>query len=371
MKCRTIVLVLIMALLAPVVVSAQQKAKGQFYVYLWDVTLSMRGPQYEGQADIWDKTIKWLKDEIKAKSTSSLDTIVVCPFQENIIMGSEGPRINRVTGEVEMRPYEVWPSNESITYDSPWKVPSTDNGKNQLIEKITNFKQPKNGHTNLYDPVLFAFDNYSDTTKYETTIYMLTDGIDDFNREANKSFTKYINKEWSEDCPLFVYIRLTSLACDDIKSKGNVLIIDPEERLMELCITASGSYDFRTAEKTNNRSLVLNVVQEQENYKLPDGIKIRVTSDSNPYITIDNVCEVVNGKIKVPINYNVQDIINSNIRRVYINLKYEVVDKKLGASDGYKYIMSVSNKSSKSFEFVNDTQKKLTIRLIKKEETDK
>lgn len=345
---------------------AQEVKEKQFYVYLWDVTLSMRGPKYDGEADIWDKTMDWLINEIETKNTNPNDTIVVCPFNESIITGDKGLRKDR-SGSISEQPYMTFGENESIEYDSPWKVPSTNNGKRELIEKIRNFKQPKNGHTNLYDPLKYAVENYEDTLKHATTIYMLTDGIDDFNQDRNK-FTDFVNKNWNVDGSLLVFIRLTSKASEGIKERKNVITIDPKERFMELSVNQSGSYNYRDAEKKNDRSIVFTVKPEQELFKLPQGLRIRIKSDNNPYIKIDGEYSVIDGMIKAELKYDSNDIISNNIKECNLKLNYTIVDNEMKGDDGYIYKMSISNNSSKTIKFINDTQNKLTIRFKNKSE---
>ncbi len=345
---------------------AQEVKEKQFYVYLWDVTLSMRGPKYDGEADIWDKTMDWLINEIETKNTNPNDTIVVCPFNEGIVTGDKGWRKDRF-GNLSEQPYETFGDNKEIVYDAPWKVPSTNNGKRELIEKIRNFKQPKNGHTNLYDPLKCVVENYEDTIKHATTIYMLTDGIDDFNEDRNK-FTSYVNEKWEEHGSKLVFIRLTSKASEGIRTGNDVIVVDPDERFMEISINQSGSYNFRDAEKKEDRSVVFTIKSEQEFYKLPQGVKVRIKSDNHPYIKINGEYEIVDGTIKAELKYDKDDIITNHIKECELELNYSIVNNKKRGSDGYTYTMSVSNNSSKKLKFINDTQSKLIVRFKNKNE---
>lgn len=364
-----IIVAILLCFAVPQKAKAQEDDDKQFYVYLWDVTLSMRGPDRGGVADVWNSTKEWLINEINTRKTNPGDTIVVCPFQECIISGDAGlKRIDAKT--VVPRPYVADGTGEPMSYDSPWKYPATPNGKRELIKKIESFVQPHHGRTNLYGPLMDVKRDYVDTSKHSTTIYMLTDGIDDFNVAPDQSFIKEINEKWSKRDPLLIYIRLTEAACADIKSAENVIVLDPVERLIEIAATVAGSYNFIDAVKENRKTQICNITQIQNNYDLPQGIKVRVTSDSNPYVKIDDVCEVIDGKIEVKLDYD-QKIIDENIYKdCVIDLKFNVVNEKLACSDGYTYIISMSNTSSKTLKLVNEVQKTLKIKLRKAENVE-
>lgn len=367
MNYKAIIAILSLCFAAPTItVNAQETNDKQFYVYLWDVTLSMLGPERGGVEDVWDSTKEWLINEIKSRKTNPGDTIVVCPFQECIISGDTGlKRIDAKT--VVPRPYVSDATGEPMTYDSPWKFPATPNGKRELIKKIESFVQPHHGKTNLYDPLMDTKRDYVDMTKHSTTIYMLTDGIDDFNENTDKSFIKEINEKWSKRDPLLIYIRLTDAACADIKPSDNVEIINPKERLIEISATVAGKYNFIDAVKENRKTQTININQVQKNYELPKGIKIKVTSDNNPYVKIDDVCEVVDGKIEVKLKYNQQTVDENIYSNSTIDLNFNVDNDKLISDDGYVYIISLSNTSSKTLELVNKVQKTLKIKLRKAE----
>lgn len=362
MNSKIILTAFLLSCLFPVIVKAQETTDPQCYVYLWDVTLSMRGPKHGGIEDIWESTKTWLIDEIEAKEISPNDTIVVCPFQECIISGKEGRK--RIGNKVVPRPFVTFDTKQPISYDSPWKYPVTKNGKRELINKIKTFIQPYHGLTNLYGPLKEVKRNYVDTLKYTTTIYMLTDGRDDFNTDPDSSFIREVNEKWSPKDPLLIYIRLTKSAVNIKPRPGTpVDTISPPNRYMEVSITSSGSYNFKNAAERNKYTQTFNVTQIQKNYKLPQGIKVRVFSDNNPFVKIDDVCEVVDGKIEVKLNYD-QDAVDANIfKDCLLDMNFEIVTKALNCEDGYTYQITKSNKSCKSLRLVNEIQRTLKIKL--------
>ena len=374
MKFRAFIAALLMVMAAPHIVAAQENNNPQVYVYLWDVTLSMRGPKYGGTADIWESTRKWLIDQIQTTNVSPYDTIIVCPFQECIITGTHGlKRINR--NSVVDRPFETFDTRQKISYDSPWKYPATNNGKRELIKKIESFVQPHHGLTNLLGPFKYAESNYVDTAKYTTTIYMLTDGIDDFNEGQDENFIKYIKNKYINDVKdikerldskkhLVKYVRLTSAAQDVPDNGGDFTVIDPDERMCEYTVTSVGSFNFRNAQETNKRTHTFNVVRKQSAYTALDNadIEVKVTSENNPFVKIDDICKVVDGKIEVELQYD-QDVVDQNIfDDCILDIKFSFVNNKID-KDGYKYALSFTADCSNKLKLVNQVQKVLKIKL--------
>lgn len=364
MKLRTLIAALLMVMAAPHIVAAQENTDPQVYVYLWDVTLSMRGPKHGGTADIWESTKKWLVDQIQTTNVSPYDTIIVCPFQECIISGTHGlRRIDRNT--VEPRRFVTFDTKQEISYDSPWKCPATNNGKKELIQKIESFVQPHHGLTNLLGPLKYAESNYVNTARYTTTIYMLTDGIDDFNEGQDETFTEYINENWSLDKPLYIYMRLTKNT-PKLGDKPNIIVVDPEEKFTDVTIHPQGSYSFKNALENNKRTQIFNVDIQQKGYTALENadIEVKVVSDNHPYVKINDVCKVVDGKIEVELQYD-QDEVDQNIyKECFIDLQFSFVNNKIEPEgDDYKYTLSLSNSSSKKLKLVNEVQKVLKIKL--------
>lgn len=378
MRYKIIITAIMLSLIAPSIVIAQDDTVSvskqntndtQFYVYLWDVTLSMRGPKRGGVADIWESTKEWLINEIESRNTNPNDTIVVCPFQECIIKGNTG--LKRISpNEIVPRPYvNADDMNQSMNYDSPWKYPATKNGKRELINKIESFIQPHHGLTNLLGPLKDAERDYVDTSKYTTTIYMLTDGIDDFNEDQDEDFIEYVNKQWNDRKPLLIYYRLTDVASDKITPQKKVQIIDPLERLLEISISGSGAYNFKDAAEKNEKTYTFNVTQAQKNYDLPQGIKIRVKSQNNDFVKIDDVCEVIDGNIKVNLDYNQQTVDENILKDCVIDLNFHLENEKLKSGE-YTYVISILNNSCKSLKLVNEIQRTLRIKLREAELTE-
>ncbi len=120
-------------------------AKPKKYIYLWDVTLSMKG--YKGQyPDIYDKVVQFLIEDIKAKDIDPESKIIVCPFQaDKTVLGT-------------------------------WEYRITTDGKEKLVQKIEQYNNEEVTNTDIVSAIRYAKNNLVDTTNYCNYITILTDG---------------------------------------------------------------------------------------------------------------------------------------------------------------------------------------------------
>jgi hypothetical protein len=298
--------------------NAQSKSNRR--IYLWDVTLSMKG--YQGNtADIYDKIVKFLENEINSISDESTE-IVVCPFQETIL--------------------------------DTWKANASDAGKQTIIDKIKAYNNPKVTGTNIVVPIQSAQNKLIKPDKHNLLI-LLTDGK---QTGGNDSLLQLISK-WEKYANIndafALYVMLTEEAiCQDIidtiKKTDNIEVVTKPGQAAMIDLQPSNPIKVNLK---NDKTATISF-----NYKkgviLPSNINIQVYSN-NQCLTINQKTTLKDSKISFTINY----------KKDYNTLKIQLAE-----TTKIPLKISIDNRDElkEAGKIVYLTKENLTLELINKPE---
>ena len=144
MKIYKFILKLCLLILFSQNVFAQQNQfKNERRIYLWDVTLSMKGKGTGGTPDIYDKVVAALEEDINSICDEHTE-IWVLPFQTSVL--------------------EKWTEKATVA------------GKKNLISKIKAYNNEQITYTNIASPMEYAMYNLMTPDKRDVLI-LLTDGV--------------------------------------------------------------------------------------------------------------------------------------------------------------------------------------------------
>ena len=295
-------------------------AQVQRYIYLWDVTLSMKG--YQGKTpDIYDNVVSFLEQEINQINSNDAE-IVVLPFQTNIL--------------------EVW------------EVTANSKGKAEMIRNIKNYNNSEVTNTNIAEPFRDVMEKYvKDGCK--NNLYILTDGK---QSGGNKSLLAAI-KDWGENAvkknAFAYYVMLTNAASDidvinTIENTPDMGIIkesfwlEPESNVTYNIVSDSG------------KTLRIGI-KDKEGKKLPMGILVEVVSDGVNVIN-GKMVEVENDNIAVKINQEVAKTLLADKLKEKITLRISLSNDEELRQKGK--IVSIIQ-TPVILELIKNPEKKLTI----------
>ncbi|MDR1369738.1 MAG: VWA domain-containing protein [Dysgonamonadaceae bacterium] len=333
------------------------QTKSQRRIYLWDVTLSMKGKaKVDGKptANIYDDVVEALCRYINGINNENTE-ILVLPFQEKILPAI-GPR--------------------KATLD----------GKEDIEKKIRNFNLPSHRWTNIFKPLSEVVDNYLQEDK-NTVVYLLTDGIQDdpsansAGRESWKAVEKW-NTDAGENNFLY-YVYLTEVAKDpkidkaieDAKKNpetpNNLDRTDGNGGDMSfLNLTPPGNLSFNLKDNKEKPVKSVSVTFIPDNGKVPNNIDIHIKlAEENPYFNIDQIVRLNNNTATFEIKF----------KNEYKD--YEALTKEQEEKTSYKLMVDVSNSnkiieqnkvsvsinpSAILLDLINKREKTLKITLKKK-----
>ena len=348
---RKISLLFSILIIATSVCAQELKPEKFRYIYLWDVTLSMKGKtypdgvneKYDAKYNIYDEVVQFLCDDIENLPSGQNREIIVCPFQDEIL--------------------------------ATWKDVCTVDGKNNIKKEISackdNYDKPTG--TNLVGPLRYVENNYVDKYNYETTIFLLTDGNQSKKYGDRVAFNKYINNDWDRKNHFshLKIIRLTDQFNPEGINVGNgVDLIDTHERSLEIMPSNFVNYNLIEANENNRKEIIVSFSPNPTDRKIPDGVKVRVYSDKNAIIKVDKVLEIQNGILTIPLDYVYDDdgegLRYGAVGKTKMMLKYEISggNKFSGTYNGIEetYIVSLASAITE-VEVVNMQQTKLEIKL--------
>ena len=294
--------------------------KSERRIYLWDVTLSMKG--YLGKTpDIYDKIVKFLENEINSISDESTE-IVVCPFQEAIL--------------------------------DTWKANASDVGKQTIINEIKSYNNQKVTGTNIVVPIQFAQNNLIKPDKHNLLI-LLTDGK---QTGGNASLLQLISK-WGNYADIndafALYVMLTEEAiCQDIidtinKTDNIEVVTGPGQAIM---IDLQPTNPIKVNIKNDKTATIS--FNFKKGVTLPSNINIQGNSN-NQHLTINQKATLEDSKISFTINYKKD---------------YNTLKTQLAATTKIPLKISIANRDElkEAGKIVYLTKENLTLELINKPE---
>lgn len=285
-------LLLILLFLVPVMLTAQQSDadKPQRKVYLWDVTLSMKGAG--GCPNIWEDVKENIIKDIKNITDPKME-VVILPFQHRII----DKKSDYATAEGKQR---------LIDFVKGYDLPKMWIGDALTGHEAKEGEKGKTTMTKLYAPLQECLETVITKDKTDVLVF-LTDGLSDFP-EDGAAFEKFVCEEWCEgvaeekDIYAF-YLMLTSKATNKRlcwcrswtlippgdKTDITTLTLTPAKKV---CYNVKDDYGREIVVKFDTKSST----------PMESGFVIHVeNAEENPYFEInqDAVLDPVNNTISI------------------------------------------------------------------------
>lgn len=281
----------------------QNRFKNERRIYLWDVTLSMKG--YQGRTpDIYDKVITALEKDINTILDEQTE-IWVLPFQTSII--------------------------------EKWNVKATSVGKKEIIDRIKAFDEKRVTNTNITVPMTDVMNTLIKPDKRNVLI-LLTDGEQNDKNYPLETLLNVIRKwcDFAEKNDAYAfYIMLTQFA------KNDKLI----EAIDGACRMYKGEgTDFNFVELLPQGNLKYNIKDDvgkklivrvdcKKKTTIPDDLKVHCYCNSNPYVEIDQSVTIKNGQIELELkqkqSYDSLKHALPQDTNEKIDLYFEVANKEL------------------------------------------
>ena len=308
-------------------------------IYIWDVTASMEGrgttDSGEKTPNVYDDVEGYLINDIQ-RVANAYTEIVVIPFQEGVL------------------------SDYILTVPN-----STDESKQEIIDRIKEVgpKCLKLSHrrTNISEPLLFAKSKYQKSDK-ENKIVLLTDGYQNM-KGGMEALAEAVNS-WdrqAEECDFLVYVLTTKNAIkptDDLVNGDYVPVdhfVDQVERLL-VKPTPEVSFNIK-----DNKSIAI-YFKNNSSISLPVDAKIRVKSEVDAPIVIDEVVELVNGQIQLSPNYDYATLKHQLAEREQMRLNLSVENNDILVKEQKKKLIIVPNYSQVTL--INKKERVLTISIV-------
>lgn len=254
----------------------ENSIKKERRIYLWDVTLSMKGPRYGGDKDIWDDVKKKLIKTIDGITDPDTE-IILLPFQHRIIDCKK--ELATTEGK-----------NNLKTYIKGFDLPKSWCGNANTGHEAKNGEKGTTTMTKLYAPIKECVDNYVDNRKTNVLIIM-TDGLSDFH-EDSLQFDNLIKNEW---CDLLIakdiyafYFMLTPQAIiktQDSCGRMNIIFPDDDIQLTTFELTPPSTKNYNVKDDFGKPIEICFDINTAN--KMEDGYNIHVTSTDNPYFSIN------------------------------------------------------------------------------------
>ena len=266
--CRLLLLSVIFAISANIM-AQQNRFKNERRIYLWDVTLSMKG--FKGKTpDIYDKVIDALEKDINSIIDEQTE-IWVLPFQTSIL--------------------------------ERWNVKATNAGKKDIIERIKTFNNGDVTNTNITVPMTDVMNTLIKPDKRNVLI-LLTDGEQNAKNYPLETLLDVINR-WCDfaernDAYAF-YVMLTQFA----KNERLIEAIDATCRMYK----GEGT-DFNFVELLPQDNIKYNIKEDagkklllkidcKKRVKIPEDLKVHCYCESNPYVDVNQSTIIKNGMIEL------------------------------------------------------------------------
>ena len=336
MRRRLIYLLVLFCLNTSVSLAQTRRFTKERRVYLWDVTLSMKGYQ-DKTPDIWDKVVNSIVVNIENIIDQNTE-IIVLPYQERIL--------------------------------ERWTYKATPEGKRELISKIKNYTNNTVTNTNNYVPFKFAINNYLDGgANTRTLIIHLTDGLHNVQNPPVEKFYELINNWCSialDKNAYAFYVTLTEFAQD----KNLRQIIKSTCRIIE--IPYAGSINFTelipqtevikyNIKDDKDKELKLRFITNISS-TIPDDLEIVVETESDKYISVKQHSVFNNSEISFKLNMNksIQEMVKELPKNYNhaVTLKLRLTDK---SKNKYPLVLLLEN--TVRLELINKLEKTLKITI--------
>ncbi len=305
--------------------------KAERRIYLWDVTLSMKGYQ-DKTPDIYSKVVNALVSDIETIKVEDTEIIVI-PFQEGVL--------------------------------DVWSVKATNIGRQEIVKKIKSYKNDIVTSTDSASPLKDVMDKHINKDKRNILI-LLTDGVQKRGKESElyAQISKWCAFAERNDAYAF-YVMLTKFAQNDelvshINKACRFELVPPPAqgepiniKFIDLLPQDKISYNIKDGGEELRVS-----IDCKKDISMPDDLKIEIISQQNPYITIDDICEIENGRIEFDIKLK-QPI--EELKQVLPIDEPERLSLILSIKDADKYPLVKLLRDIVTLELINKPEKILKI----------
>ncbi len=323
MKVRFVFCLFILLFICLFTSQAQDsRFKSERRVYLWDVTLSMKG--YNGAPNIWSDVVEALAKDINSIDDEDTE-IVILPFQTSVL--------------------EVWTQK------------ATSGGKKELISKIRQYKNDQVTNTNICLPFNTVIKQHLADDKRNLLI-LLTDGnhnTDGYLSDGSPNInclldliSNWCDVAFQKDAYAF-YVMLTKYAKNEelvqkIKESCRITTVDGT-MINFLEILFQDKYAFNIKDD-KDKPIILSF-SPRKNIEVPSDIKININSEFNDFIEV-----------------NETSILKDNMIGFSVKLKkpYEELKNTLPQDENKKVTLNLS--------LTSETQSKHPLVLLLSEEIE-
>ncbi len=333
---KTLLIVLLLALTLPV--SAQRARR---YIYLWDVTQSMSGVTYPGvlkerhydpKANIYADVKQFLIQDIERIEDDGNTEIFVLPFRERI--------------------------------DTTWKGKADKDGKSTIIDLIGNYPIQGPTYTDIVGPIN-AVKNDIIKPDRDNILVLLTDGMQ-WRGYGGKASLMSMIEGWDEyagrNFAHCLYVMLGEGKEQDVidaikgtdQKKGMEHMSFVTEQIV---LQPEPSIVFRVKDDVGKPVVI--EMRKKNGGPVPDNIRIRVVSEPNPYVSVDEECTVKDDRISFGIDYSVESLRGIPMEKFSIPLRLELLNQEAIQSK-YNAIVTI-NPNDVTLELINKPEKRLTI----------
>ena len=288
---KNIALFLLFCFIPTMTIFAQLKSQRR--IYLWDVTLSMKG--HGGTPNIYNDVIKFLEQEINSITDESSE-IVVCPFQESIL--------------------------------ETWKAKADVSGKKNILKKIKGYTNSEITNTDIVKPIQQVQTSIIANDRRNLLI-LLTDGKQNESLSGGKAGLLRLIENWGEYADIndayALYVMLTDMSIDQdiigaIERTDNISVVKEPGAKEIIDLQPADVVKFNIKDdKTAKISLSF-----KSSIKLPDNIKIQITAEDS-ILTVNQTVVVKDDMIVFDVNfkkpYDILKIELPEITRIPLSIK--------------------------------------------------
>ena len=308
-------------------------------IYLWDVTLSMKG--YNGKPDIYDDVVKYLERSINEIQDESTE-VYILPFQEDVL--------------------DTWSANCSVE------------GKKSLIEKVKGYKNDKVTNTNITRPIQYVKEHIiSDAKRPSTFFWILTDGAQSNNFGGIKALSEELCR-WPgfavEHKAHLVYVMLTNEAENEARSiipednKGTITPVGPNESLWD---QISIKCKEQVSVNLKDDKTISVPISNESSIAIPSGIKVQYVSQQDSLVNqIIGQSEIIDGVITFAADFGAPyDSLKATLPEEYlVPLQFQIINSEEVKQS--KKLNVVFSQSTTVVRILNKPEKTLKISLKKK-----
>lgn len=331
--CKVFVLLCALVCIPECSEAQNRQFKNERRIYLWDVTLSMKGFQ-DRTPDIYDKVVTALERDINSVLDEQTE-IWVLPFQTSIL--------------------------------AKWEEQATSVGKRNLVSKIKSFNNEEVTHTNIASPMEEVMRTLISPDKRNVLI-LLTDGIQNDPKCPKQKLYDLI-REWcafaEENDAYAFYVMLTQFAQDE----ELIRVIDETCRMTKYMPNNEKVDDITFVEFNPQDNYKYNIKDDEgkglalrfdckKRIKIPEGLKIKCYCEPNPYVEVDESVSIENEQLKVSLKHKQSyDSMKSQLPQETnerIMLHFEVED-----SEKYPLVQLLNDECC--LELINKPEKTLKV----------